>query len=193
MATCHFTNNTEYTFTNDIYICNSSINYPGAASSSSLSTAISTGTDKWVQLFVSKIVDIPDVKPSAEGIDSVNTAVNIFSQRVIKTPVVTGYTNSSGEFIPGSEIPNAEGSYLTGRKLVLEGVITQKVIYTALQDDQALHSASFLIPFSTFIIVDSDTALSKEYKISAYLEDVFSCLLSERSIFLNNTLFIKAV
>ena len=54
------------------------------------------------------------------------------------------------------------------------------------------HSATFLIPFSTFILVEGDRALTEEFRVYPYLEDVYTKMLSERTIFSNNTLFIKA-
>lgn len=193
MYNCEYTNNTTYTFNNPLCDDFENINYVGVADENSLEKALSCGpsTNKWVQLFVPKILDIPAQKPSMEGIVTVNTCVEIISQRVIKTPVVTGYTDNTGAFIPGSEIPNAECTFLTGRKLIVEGIITQKIVYTALEAEQALHSATFKIPFSTFIMVEGNTPLSKDFRLYPYVEDVFVYMLSERTIFSNNTLFIK--
>lgn len=49
-------------------------------------------------------------------------------------------------------IPNAEGTFLTGRKLIIEGVLKQKVVYTAEVDVQSVHSAHYEVPFMAFII-----------------------------------------
>ncbi|WP_305305830.1 DUF3794 domain-containing protein [Romboutsia ilealis] len=122
----------------------------------------------------------------------VHSCVEIISQRVIKTPVVMGYTNTAGNFISGENIPNAECTNLTGRKLIIEGLLKQKVIYTADDDEQSLHSANFEIPFSTFIIIEKDTPLSQQFRITPYIEDIFVSRLSERSVFKNTTIFIKA-
>lgn len=194
MFNCEYTNNTNYTFNSPLCDNFENINYVGVTTDNTLKNALQCRpvSDMWVQLFVPKIMDVPDQKPSMEGIVSVNSCVNIISQRVIKTPTVTSYTNAAGVLVPGNEISNAECTFLTGRKLIVEGIITQKVIYTSLAANQALHSADFLIPFSTFIIVDGDTALSEEFRLYPYLEDVFVYMLSERTIFSNNTLFIKA-
>jgi hypothetical protein len=48
--------------------------------------------------------------------------------------------------------PNAEDTCLTGRKIVIEGVLKQKVIYTGLVIEQSVHSASFNVPFNTFVV-----------------------------------------
>ncbi|MGO1044550.1 hypothetical protein ACTPEO_17595 [Clostridioides difficile] len=49
-------------------------------------------------------------------------------------------------------IPNAEGTCLTGRKIIVEGLLKQKIVYTALVDEQSVHSAHYEIPFLAYII-----------------------------------------
>ena len=49
-------------------------------------------------------------------------------------------------------IPNEEGTYLSGRKLIVQGYLKQKVVYTALVSTQTVHSACRIIPFSAYII-----------------------------------------
>lgn len=49
-------------------------------------------------------------------------------------------------------LPNAEGTCLSGRKLIVEGSINQKVVYTALVAEQSVHSAHYEIPFVAYII-----------------------------------------
>ncbi|MDE6425587.1 MAG: DUF3794 domain-containing protein [Ruminococcus sp.] len=195
MMNCDYTNSTIHGFYNEIVGQYNNAGYVGIASGNTLSRALQCGSisNQWVQFFVPKILDIPVQKPDSEGIVTVNSAIEIISQRVVNTPVVTGYTNANGVFVPGESISNSECTHLTGKKLIIEGVIHQKVIYTALVADQSLHSADFTIPFSTFIIVDADTPLSQDFTVYPYLEDVFTCQLSERSIFSNNTIFIKTV
>lgn len=195
MFHCDYTSTTAYQFDIECKDSCTSINLVGVYPQNKIESAINcnnTPSNKWVQFYIPEIVDIPEQKPDIEGIVGVNSCIEIISQKVIKTPVVTGYTTNTGTFIPGEDIPNAECTNLTGRKLIIEGILKQKVIYTALEPSQSLHSASFCIPFSVFIIVEKDTPLSQTFKISSYIEDVFACQLTERSIFKNTTIFIKA-
>lgn len=56
---------------------------------------------------------------------------------------------------PGSAfelIPNAEGTCLSGRKLIIDGQINQKIVYTAEVESQSVHSAHYEFPFLAFII-----------------------------------------
>lgn len=40
----------------------------------------------------------------------------------------------------------------TGRKLIIEGTLKQKIVYTAEVDVQSVHSANYEVPFIAFII-----------------------------------------
>lgn len=47
---------------------------------------------------------------------------------------------------------NEEGTCLSGRKLIIEGMLNQKVVYTGLVPTQTVHSVCRSIPFSAYII-----------------------------------------
>lgn len=194
MLNCDYTNGTEYLFNNECCQGSDTLNAVGLYPEDKLEKALQSSpvSNMWVQFFIPEIVDIPCQKPDMEGIVGVNSCVEIISQRVIKTPEVQGYTKTDGTVVEGVDIPNAECTNLTGRKLIIEGLLKQKVIYTALVEEQSLHSASFSIPFSVFIIIEKDTPLTKTFKLYPYIEDIYACMLSERSVFKNTTIFIKA-
>ncbi len=184
--------NTNYSFNNKITSA-TTISASGVTPSHKLLALLTSNSDnKWVQFYIPEVIDIPEQKPDVEDIVSINSCIEIISQHVIKTPVVTGYVNSNGITIPGTSIPNAEGSKLTGRKLIITGILKQQVIYTAAVAEQSVHSASYSIPFSIYIIVDADTPLSQRFRVTPYIEDIWAIRLSERSIFKNSTIFIKA-
>lgn len=194
MLSRDYTGNTNYKFYNKCCTENENINMVGQYPANKFNKVLScfADTDKWTEFYLPEIIDIPDQKPDIEGIVEVHSCIEIISQRVIKTPVVTGYTGPNGVFVPGEDIPNSECTNLTGRKLIVEGLLKQKIIYTAAVDEQSLHSAHFTVPFSTFIIVEKDTPLSQKFRILPFIEDVFACMLSERSVFKNTTIFLKA-
>lgn len=109
---------------------------------------------------------------------------------------------------------NAEGEILTGRKLVIEGVLRQKVVYTADVDEQSVHSAHFEIPFVAFIVPYASFEgltydptvdgfffnpeepivpnLCENFSVEACIEDIFVYALDERTVFKNITLFLYA-
>lgn len=194
MLSRDYTGNTVYNFYNKCCVDNENIDMIGQYPSNKFERVLScfADTDKWTEFYLPEIIDIPDQKPDIEGIVEIHSCIEIISQRVIKTPVVNGYTGADGVFIPGEDIPNSECTNLTGRKLIVEGLLKQKIIYTAAVEEQSVHSAHFAVPFSTFIIIEKDTALSQKFRILPFIEDVYACRLSERSVFKNTTIFLKA-
>lgn len=141
----------------------------------------------WTQIFIPEILCVPAQKPDIEQIMSITSIPEIFSQRVVKTPV-------SGAVVGGAFVPaeNQEGTILTGRKLVVEGLLKQKIIYTAAVKQQSVHSSHFDVPFSAFIILPYNTPLTQKYKLEACIEDIFVCRITARQVFKNITLFLKA-
>ncbi|MBF8984559.1 DUF3794 domain-containing protein [Lutibacter sp. B2] len=146
--------------------------------------------DTWTQIFIPEVLCIPTQKPDVEQILTLTSRVDIISQRVVKTPIVgTIVPGPPPVFVPD---PNYEGTFLTGRKLVIEGILRQKIIYTADVPEQSVHSAHFDVPFSAFIILPWDAPLFTKYKIEPCIEDIFVCRVSKRQVFKNVTIFIKA-
>lgn len=193
MANCDYTSSTAYQFYDSCSCSGSNVNVVGVYPQNKIERAIGCpiNSNEWVQFSSPKILDIPSQKPNIEEVTSVHSFAEIISQKVIKTPEVQGYTDATGVFIPGDTISNAECTNLTGKKLIVQGLLRQRVVYTALVADQALHSASFSIPFSIFVIIDGDTPLSQKFKVTPYIEDIFACKLSERSVYSSGTIFIN--
>lgn len=141
---------------------------------------VSDPSDKnWTEISIPEVLKIPIQKPDIEHIDQVFISVKIISLKLIETPSAT--------------VENAEGTRLTGRKLIVEGIVNQKIVYTAEVDDQSVHSAHFEIPFSAFIIMPANTPENSEFKIDKCVEDVFVKALDNRTIFKNVTLFLRAI
>jgi hypothetical protein len=142
------------------------------------SVTIVTG-ESWTEISIPEVLKIPCEKPDIENIDKIFINVKIISKRVIKTP------NSNGT-------PNAEGTLLTGRKLIIEGVLNQKIVYTADVPEQSVHSAHFQVPFSAYIVIPADTELYDKFCVKTCIEDVYTEVFSKRGIFKNVTLLLKA-
>ncbi|MGL4911010.1 MAG: DUF3794 domain-containing protein [Romboutsia sp.] len=135
-------------------------------------------TLNWTEISVPEILKVPDKKPDIEHIDQVHAKAEITSVKLIETPyhfnsvtydlakldadgkpvfdtagnVVALETDVLFYLSPLKAIPNAEGTCLTGRKLIVEGNLIQKIVYTADVAVQSVHSAHYEIPFSAFII-----------------------------------------
>ena len=81
---------TNYSFNNEI-TTGSTISVSGVTPSNKLISLLTANSDnKWVQFYVPEVIDIPSQKPDVEDIVSVNSCIQIISQHVVKTPVVTG-------------------------------------------------------------------------------------------------------
>jgi len=96
---------------------------------------------------------IPIVGPLvAAAIATLLAAINVVITSV--EAIITSLINLIDSF--GSTqfftiMENEEGTCLSGRKIIVEGVLRQKVIYTALVPTQSVHSACFEVPFSTYV------------------------------------------
>ncbi len=141
---------------------------------------------RWTELVVQEVLCIPEVKPDIEQLISISSVVEIISQRVINTPVRTNIPNLR------PPIFNQEGTALTGRKLVIEGILRQKVVYSAMLT-QSVHSVHFDVPFSAFIVLESCDPLTGQFKVDACIEDIFITDITTRKIFKNVTLIIRAL
>ena len=138
----------------------------------------STVDRNWTEISIPEVLTIPSMKPDIEEVNKVYINVKILSKRVVETPVAVG--------------ENAEGTRLTGRKLVVEGVLCEKIVYTAAFPDQPEHSVRFETPFSAFIILDGTISLDDSFCVDICIEDVFAKVLNCRDVFMNVTLFLRA-
>lgn len=152
----------------------------------------------WKQMNVSEKLTIPELKPDVEQINSVNVSIDIIRAEVIKVP-------ASPVDVDGQYISNLEGKVSTGRKLIIEGQLCQKVVYTANEAEQSVHSAHFYVPFSSFIIVPKEIvfdngnitttidSLDVDFQVNACIEDVAVKLLDLRTILKQVTFLLYAV
>lgn len=154
----------------------------------------------WQQMYTNETLTVPPQKPDIEQINSVDISVNIIRKEVIKTP------RSYSDTTPPVAEPNLEGKLLSGRKLIIEGQLCQKIVYTANDPTQPVHSVDFFIPFSSFIVVPESVtftnqngtsvtidSLNVNYSVNSCVEDVFVSLVDPRTIFKQVVLLLYAV
>lgn len=154
-------------------------------------TAVIRNTPYWKQMYIPEQVTVPVLKPDIESINSVDITTKIIRKEVIITP--------------SSTTPNLEGKSLSGRKLIVEGVLQQTINYTALDTLQSVHTFHSYIPFSSYIVVpaqidfgtpDSPNIVDSLYinfEVNACVEDVSVSLLSPTQILKQVTLLLYAV
>ncbi len=131
---CRVSSNTSYKFYDECCTEPENIYVVGEYPSNKIEKVLTCypDVDKWTEFYLPEIVDIPETpfrKPDIESIVEIHSCIEIISQRVVKTPIVTGYTGTDGIFIPGEQIGNSECTHLTGRKLIIEGLLKQKMQY----------------------------------------------------------------
>lgn len=141
---------------------------------------------RWTELVVPEVLCIPPQKPDVEQLISISSRAEIISQRVIVTPL------TSRDHYLNMPVQNQEGTMLTGRKLIIEGVLQQKIVYAAVPA-QSVHSVNFDVPFSTYIILDPHDQLTRKFKIDTCIEDIFITNVTARKIFKNVALVIRAL
>ena len=154
----------------------------GTCCPTTLNKMLFDGNTTWTELIVPEVLCIPKQKPNIEQLISVSAKLDILSQRVVATPIGLADVHYA----------NNEGTRLTGRKLIIEGLLRQKVMYVADVPEQTVHTAHFDIPFSAFIILTGNEPLSAKYWLDTCIEDIYITDLNKRQIFKNVTVFIKA-
>ncbi|MPQ44248.1 DUF3794 domain-containing protein [Clostridium tarantellae] len=133
----------------------------------------------WSQISITDILILDCKKPNIEKIEKIYVDIKITSNKIIETPV--------------SPVPNSEGMTLTGKKLLIDGFICVKIIYTSLTKEQSVYSSNFTVPFCTYIILERNVdPFNDKYCIKTCIEDVFLSLIDCKTIFQNITLFLLA-
>ena len=141
-----------------------------------ISDTIPENATVFKQLNVEKNFCLPDAKPDIEQVVKVMSELVIKRKKVIKTPKST----------------SLEGQVLTGWKLVIEGVLRQKIQYVADEPEQSVHAAHANVPFSAFIVLPENFDMSTPITVNGYIEDVYAQMMDERCIFINITILLTA-
>lgn len=165
--------------------CNNSYNYQVVGLCDNISSYDTSKKDSWTQITVPEIITIPECYPDIESIERIYISSKVDSVKTIKTPVKASR---------GLAVPNEEGTLLSGRKLIVHGVICETIIYVADNKRQTLHSLNTKNPFCSYIVVpnDSEEIEVENYCVDVCIENVFAKALNSRVIFKNIALFLKA-
>ncbi|MGL5347795.1 MAG: hypothetical protein ACRDA3_10625 [Peptostreptococcaceae bacterium] len=127
----------------------------------------------WKEISIVELLSIPSTMVKVEDINEVNVDIKLNCIKLIETPYSKkNYTvallDSSGNVVyENGKVkscscckvfalnPNEEGTCLTGRKLLVDGLLKQKITYTGDVLSQSVHMFKNEYPFSTHIIVYS--------------------------------------
>ena len=95
--------------------------------------------------------------------------------------------------LPLSNITNIEGKNITGKCLLVNGVISQKIVYIADNNSESMHCFNYNIPFSIYIPVNKNINIDEDnYCFYPCIEDVFIYSLDYRTLINKITLFLFA-
>lgn len=100
------------------------------------------------------VAAIPVVGPAVQAaVDVLAAAVDLVVTALLSSvEAILGASTLIGTTTYFTLIPNEEGTCLSGRKLIVNGVLKQKIVYTGLVPTQSVHSFHSEIPFTAFII-----------------------------------------
>ena len=119
---------------------------------------------------------LPKEKPDIESIFRVTTSVNIIDKYIILTPRATSNGLKS----------------LTGKKVVVEGEVAQKIEYGAREVKKSICTAQLMKIFSSYIVLDETFDIDCNLEIIPYVEDVCVKKLDKRRVFNNIMLLLDA-
>lgn len=137
----------------------------------------------FTQISIPEILTIPEQKPDIEELVSVTVEPEIVASHLIDTPCVISY----------------EGQLLSGKKLIVEVKLKEKITYIADEPTQSNHAAHFdQAVKSIFIVLPEELAgtpiqtllQQNMIVVTPYIEDIFVMMRDKRTIFKNITMLI---
>lgn len=140
------------------------------------STRVRLLSQSFKQLSVDANVQIPLNNPPIQEVNDITAKIDIVKCHVVKTLIEASIGNNSKP----------------GYKLIVNGMITQAIEYTALVEDQSIHYIEYKNKFSTFIVLPDSYILGQNIDVNPIVEDVTSTVSSPRDIFTSVTFMINA-
>ncbi|WP_461204784.1 hypothetical protein [Clostridium sp. DL1XJH146] len=137
----------------------------------------------FTEISIVETLKIPPEKPDIEQVLTINVEPEILSMRIADTPCAVSY----------------EGHLLSGKKLIMELKLREKVIYVADETTQPAHAAHYEdVMQSVFVVVPKQIdnipieRLLKADRIivSPYIEDIYAEQKDNRTVFKNITMLI---
>jgi ferredoxin-fold anticodon binding domain-containing protein len=140
----------------------------------------------FTEISIPEVVKIPVQKPDIEQLAQVIVEAEIMSMRVVDTPCTKSF----------------EGQMLSGKKLILELKLIEKIVYVADEPSQPVHAAHYEeVMRSAFVIVPKavdgisiETLLKAgKVRVTPYIEDIYAEQKDKRTVFKNITLLIDVI
>ncbi len=135
------------------------------------------------ELMLQEHISLKECLPNIEQITRVIACVEIKNSYVIDTPV-------SGRG-PKGNLLNPSGQIVTGKKLVIEGVIHQSIHYVADNCEQNVMVVDNDYCFGTFVVLPFTATAQNCYTVIPYIEDIIVEPLGPRDIMKCVSLFLE--
>ena len=132
----------------------------------------------WNQISLSKIFTLPLDKPDIIQILSVSSKFKLIDKKFISTPK--------------SNDNNLNNLSLTGKKLIVNGLLCQRMEYISKTENQEVISIDIIIPISSYIMLPNNYPYYNKFNICFCLENVDLCCLNNRQVFSSAVVFLKA-
>lgn len=147
----------------------------GTATSNLVSTK--AGPESFKQLILDSTLNIPcKSRGDIEIIDNF-IEVDITNQEIIETMQGT----------------SCEGQTLTGRKLLIDGTLNERIEYIELCSDQSVNVAEYSIPFNTFIVLSQNCNIPEDVTIESTIENFDMKVVENNAIYQNVALLLKVI
>lgn len=114
---------------------------------------LQTALDAMIAAANALVAAVPAIPGLSDAVEALIAAIDAVLQTLLSSvTAITGAVTAIGATTYFALTPNEEGTCLTGRKLIIEGILHQKVVYTGLVETQSVHSTHNEIPFTAYII-----------------------------------------
>lgn len=135
----------------------------------------------WTEISIPEILNIPWYKPDIKQIENAIVTPKITNKRLI-------------DILSLDEKENQKGIRLKNKKLLVDGILYQKILYKSNDPIQPLVVMDFEVVFSTYIVITANTEITEDkFYVNVHVDDVFMHMTDSRNIFKNVTLFLETV
>ncbi len=136
------------------------------------------------EIMIQEHIRLNDCLPDIEQITRVIACVSIKNAYVIDTPV-----SQRG---PKGELLNPSGQIVTGKKLVIEGIVHQTIHYVADTCEQGMMVVDNDYCFGTFAVLPVSASTQNScYTVIPYIEDIMVEAIGPRDITKCVSLFLE--
>ncbi len=135
------------------------------------------------EIMLEEHIHLKECFPNIEQITRVTACVEIKNSYVIDTPV-----SKRGK---KNEVLNPSGQIVTGKKLVIEGVIHQTINYVADNCEQNVMVIDNDCCFGTFVVLPYSANPNNIFTVVPYIEDIIVDAIGPRDIMKCVSLFLE--